>query len=837
MPSPRWRKVLRDLWGSKTRTLLVTLSIAIGVFAVGVVTQTLTMVQNRLTAEYRNANPASASFATDFFDDDLLQTVRRMPGVDKAEGRTAVSAKVEVGPDQWKPMLLFAISDFNHIDLQRVYPQETFPSKPALNAELGEWPPPKRGVLIERGSFAVPGILPPETKVGSAILIEASDGRRFSLRVAGLARDPVNAPPAFGGAAFGYITLDTLEWLTGTRQQDMLYITVAEDKYDKAHITSVADAVRNKIENGGLTVHSMVVSDPNKHPLQDLLQGLMLLLNVLGICALVLSGFLIVNTISAHLSQQVRQIGMMKAIGARQGQIAAMYLVMVLIYGVLALVIAVPLSALVSSGAAALLSAFLNADPPSFTFMPDVIVTQVLIALIFPILAGILPVLRGSRLTVREAITDYGISGAGQSKSQVSRNKDEGRRMKDETKPNTRSFSSFILHPSSFPSRPLLLSLRNTFRRKGRLALTLTTLVLAGAIFIGVFSVRTAMLLTLDDALKYWNFDILMPLSRPYLTDVITQEVMQVPGVVGVEAWGLGNARRLRSNDTESDNITVFAPPAQTHMLEPTIIQGRWLLPEDENALVISNSVTAVEKDIRVGDTITLKINGKKSNWHVVGLARVVGQFGQGIGTVYINQPYYARVVGQVNRATSIQVVTDKHDSAYEDQIKKAIEQKLDTAGIHFGGGVTTGQIREQNEMVFNVLVVMLLFMAVLMALVGGLGLMGTMTLNVLERTREIGVMRAVGASDGAIRQIVLVEGFLIGLLSCLFGAAAAIPFGGLLSEALGSVIFQMPLHYEVSTGGMVIWGFVVVVISTLASLLPAYNASRLTVRQVLAYE
>jgi putative ABC transport system permease protein len=131
----------------------------------------------------------------------------------------------------------------------------------------------------------------------------------------------------------------------------------------------------------------------------------------------------------------------------------------------------------------------------------------------------------------------------------------------------------------------------------------------------------------------------------------------------------------------------------------------------------------------------------------------------------------------------------------------------------------------------------MLLIMAILMAAVGGLGLMGTMSLNVLERTREIGVMRAIGASNGAIRGIVMVEGMMIGMISWLIGVLLAIPLGQLLSDALGAIIFQTPLHYTVAPDGVVIWFIVVVVISTLATILPAQNASRLTVREVLAYE
>ena len=90
MPSPRWRKVLRDLWSSKARTLLVVLSIAVGVFAVGSITH-MNIIATRDAAEsYALVLPADAivNFGSGF-DDELLETVRRMDGVTAADGRQA----------------------------------------------------------------------------------------------------------------------------------------------------------------------------------------------------------------------------------------------------------------------------------------------------------------------------------------------------------------------------------------------------------------------------------------------------------------------------------------------------------------------------------------------------------------------------------------------------------------------------------------------------------------------------------------------------------------------------------------------------------------------------
>jgi putative ABC transport system permease protein len=127
--------------------------------------------------------------------------------------------------------------------------------------------------------------------------------------------------------------------------------------------------------------------------------------------------------------------------------------------------------------------------------------------------------------------------------------------------------------------------------------------------------------------------------------------------------------------------------------------------------------------------------------------------------------------------------------------------------------------------------------MAVLLAVVGGLGLAGTMSINVLERTREIGVMRAVGASDRAVIKIVLTEGVLIGVISWALAAVLAVPLSLGLSHATGMAFLRTPLQYTFSFGGVLIWLGLVIALATAASVLPAWNASRLTVRDVLAYE
>jgi putative ABC transport system permease protein len=381
-------------------------------------------------------------------------------------------------------------------------------------------------------------------------------------------------------------------------------------------------------------------------------------------------------------------------------------------------------------------------------------------------------------------------------------------------------------------SRPVLLSVRNTFRRKGRLVLTLATLTLGGAIFIAVFSVRASLLTTLDSWFDLVDYDVYVVFRRGYRIDQLEQEALRVPGVVNAEAWRFASARRQRPDGTESDNINLRAPKADSDLVTPTLVEGRWLLPADENAIVVNTYLLKDEPDIGVGDDIVLSIDGDESNWRLVGIMK-----GPPAPMGYVNFEYLTRVTGGAGRAGVVFLQTSRHDAAYHAQMAKTLEEHFETAGLNVSSTMTSSTERAQVESQFNVLVAFLLIMAILLAVVGGIGLMGTMSLNVLERIREIGVMRAIGASDGAVLRIVIVEGILIGLLSWIVAIAVAWPLSKMLSDTVGISILESQLNYTFSTGGTVIWLVVVTSLSALASVLPARSASRITVREVLAYE
>jgi len=796
MLSPRWRKVLRDLWGNKARTVLVVLSIAVGVFAVGMITGTRVVMSREMHASWVAVNPASATLYTDLFDEDLIWTVRNMPGVQEADARRGFSVRFKTNPadEQWRNMTLFAYPDYDDIRIFQLRP------------ERGAWPPPEHELLIERASLDWMGL-----QEGDVVMVEAPNGKLRELRIAGTVHDLTRQAASWTGWAYGYISADSLEWLGLSRHFDELNFIVAEHPEDEAHIGSVAERLRDKVEKSGRTVYHTWIETPGKHPADNDLEPIMMLLGSLGFLSLLASGFLVVNTLQALLTQQIRQIGIMKAVGARNGQIMGVYYGMVLSFCVLSLAIAVPLGALAAHEFTTFIANLVNFDVTSFGLPPQVLALQIGVGLVIPLLAALYPILSGVRVPAREAMSDYGLSKG-----------HFGRGLLDRLLERVRGIS-----------RPMLLSLRNMFRRKGRLVLTLITLTLGGAIFIAVFSVRASLLLTLDDMLDYVEYDVYAIFRRDYRIDQMEREALRVPGVLAAEAWRFGSVRRLRPDDTESESIYLRAPRAQSDLVHPKLVEGRWLLPEDENAVVVNAFLLKEESDIAVGDEIVLKIGERETSWRVVGIMTRTDP----VPMAYVGIDYLSQVVGGMGRADVVFVQTEQHDAASQAQVERALEEHFESVGLNVNTTMTSSRSRGQAESQFNVLVIFLLVMAILLAVVGAIGLMGTMSLNVLERTREIGVMRAIGASDGAILKVVIVEGVLIGLLSWLLGTIMALPLSQLLSDAVGASIFQTPLSYTFSLGGVELWLGTVLVLATLASFWPARNASRVTVRDVLAYE
>jgi putative ABC transport system permease protein len=309
----------------------------------------------------------------------------------------------------------------------------------------------------------------------------------------------------------------------------------------------------------------------------------------------------------------------------------------------------------------------------------------------------------------------------------------------------------------------------------------------------------------------------------------------KVPGVSSVEGWTETPGTLISGDDEAGTQILFVAPPSTSTLIDPIITSGRWLTMGDENAIVIGNALVNVFPDLGVGDWLTIKINDKETKWHIVGTYTLTGNVNPPL--LYVNYEYLSRLVGTPGQVYSLRVLTDQHDSINQKRISQQLQTLYESHGINVNSTQLSADFIRDQKAQTDILVYFMLGMAAMIAIVGGLGLMGTMSINVLERTREIGVMRAVGASNWDIQTIVIVEGMVVGLISWAISILISIPITSILCFGVGMAILTAPMPAVYGVTGIIAWLIFTLVLATIASALPARRASRLTVRDTLAYE
>ncbi|MFC1971949.1 ABC transporter permease [Chloroflexota bacterium] len=792
MFSPRWRKVIRDLWSNKTRTILVTLAIAVGIFAFGSVFITQNILVADMNTQYRDINASTITINIKSFDDSLVRWARRQGEVADAQGRTVHLIKFVEG-SKTSNMNIYAYDDYTNIQINRI------------SREKGAGTPGRREILLERASASLSGI-----QIGDTAVIELSSGRQRELKVTGIVHD-LNAVPAnLFPQLSAYVSTKTLGQIGLPATFNRLEILTLDKYRTIAELEKVAHELRERLQRAGVVVDSVQVREPDKHWGADVTQSFTLILTFIGIFSLILSAFLVVNTISALLAEQRRQIGMMKAIGGTGKQIIGIYLVLVTAYGALALLIAVPVGMGLAYLFTMAVTQFLNVDIINFHLPLWVLLLQAVAALLVPVVASAIPVLGGVRVTAREALSSYGIGA----------------------KVGYGFLDRLLLRVQGLP-RPVILSLRNTFRRKGRLFLTLGALALAGTLFITVVNVRDSMTAWSDDILDTWfNYEVELFLDGSYQSQGVERRAESMPGVIKAEGRTGLQTQHVKPDGTKGATFPLSGLPPDTDFIQPNILSGRWLREGDRNAVVLSSNLAEDMTDVQVGDEIELEIGNKGYKWDVVGIMYMpFDRLG------YADFKYLSSVKGKSGLASSMYVRTEPKDGQSQVRIAKELEDRLKESGIKVNQSMTKDVLAASWAGQFDFLIAFLLTMAAMTALIGGLGLAGMMSLSVMERTREIGVMRSIGAANSMVSGIVVTEGLIIGIISWALAIPLSVPMSLLLNNMLGDTFFDRPLDFVFAILGPLAWLIIVIVVSVIASLLPAYRAARMSVQETLAYE
>lgn len=813
---PRWRKIVGDVVQNQGRIAMMLVSIAVGAFTVAAISTAYIILEREINRGYLATNPPSALFDVDRLDDKMIAIVKNQDGIQFAEASGRQWSRIEVRPNEWLPLLLFVSPDFRaqHIG--------------TVNLEAGNWPENATGIVIERTALPLA-----QSVLGGTINVQTPNGTPHWLTVTGVVHDAGVAPAWQQQTVYGYITPATLQLLGERGALHSLKIAIAKSNDSPQELNNpianrlkterIAVGVAEQLKRDGYSVGEIRIP-PRQHPHWGLMRKMVSMLLIFSTLTLLLSAVLTATLTASMLAPQVRQIGMMRAIGARSSQIFQLYAGLILAIGIIAVGIALPIGIFAGRRLAGYVAYNQNLDVSNFSVSPWIYLVQMLAGAGIPLVLAFIPIFNATRRPIRETLSEYGVQSP---------------------RAATRKFllttSRFI---RSFPA--LTLAVRNAVRRKTRLALTIGLLATAGALFITSMNILAAWKQNLIDARIDRHVDIEVRFAKPQPAKAIMANVAAVAGVKHVEVFaddavaitrrdGLSITRTFP--DGGHGSLSVHAVPVSEHatsqFVTPSIISGRWIEPGNLRETVINQQALAFFPDAKVGNQIQVKLRGHELQLRIAGIIRerLTG------ATMYMSTEAYAHAVGEAGLTQALRIGLENANEEAAIRIAAKIEQSLERAGFKVIESTSQVQVGRALAGHLFILIFILIMMSVLMAIVGVLGLASAMATSVLERTREFAVLRAIGAGNGSILRTVIGEGLFIAALSVLVASALSVPFTIWIATLIGTASLGPAMGVVLSATAIPLWLAIALASAALASGYPARRATRMTIRDALDYQ
>ena len=799
-----WAKLWFDLWHQKVRTVLVVTSVAAGVFAVGGIFGMSDQLIGGMDESHRKTQPSHINmFLQHAVGLANAEQLAKLPGVEGVDLGNQISVRYKMQQSaEWLGGNIVTRSD---------YAQQTYD---VVTLKAGSWPT-RNTIGVERLTAQYFGL-----KVGDNVLLEMPDETSRAFEITGLMRQPLVEPPQFGGDAVFFMDNQGLERL-GIPNGRYFNLKARTEPYSEENARAAAAQIKDRLAKDRISVGATLFQGPTEHWARPLVEGVQLVLEVLAVVSLLMSVVLVTNTVTAIITEQTNQIGIIKAIGGTRRVIGRLYLSGVAFYGVLAFFISVPLGALLAFGASRWFLNMFNIEHEIFELSRRAFGFQVLAALAVPLLAALHPVLRGVAITVRQALASYGL-GTGQF--------GRGR------------FEQALERAGlgRLPAGPAL-ALGNMLRRKERLLLTQVVLIAAGAMFISVLSLNESLVFTLDTDLARRAYNIRFVFGREERFNRVLPMVNAMPEVAAAELWYVHPVSVLRAGQRAREvgsGAQIIGVPFGSDMYVPRVLEGRWLTNRAANEIMISREM-ADENGLHVGDAVSLDMGEfGASAWSVAGIFKVAHRKVGDPDPVYAPADAVKAATKKFEQGSRLLVRTRSQSTADVEAVYRRINDALEARQVIVStfGSATTAEDKVFALGQFSVVTALLLVVAVVVAVVGGLGLMGSLAISVVERTREVGVMRAVGARSRTIMIMFLLEGVLQAAVSWLLAVPLAFVVARPFARALGQVMLEMDLDFKFAFSAAGVWLVCVLVIAVLASAMPAQRAARIRVSESLAY-
>lgn len=772
------RKAYRDLTQRRIRSLLTIGAIAIGVAGVVAIVSTAQNLAHAQTQAYANTSQADIAFWVWDAPPKTARALEEIPNVVATELRNTFFTKCK-WDDAFRDVNFWGIENFADQRINQI----------RLLA-----PAPKPGEFL--AEVSVRDWL--GARVGDVITCRALDGSMMTLTLAGFATSPNYPSATILDWANVYANASDVRKMLGIGGANQALLKVN----DMSKVRETAREAERLLRRRGVDHSSPSIRDPENFLGKRELDALFVLLTVFSGVGLVTSGFLVANTLGAMTAEQVGEIGVVKAIGGTRWQVLTIYLIAAMLYGILGTLIGIVLGALGSWRLLDYIGSLLNLEI-QFAISPEGVGLGILVGIVVTFIGGLVPSWAGTAIRVKDALEAYGITSTyGQGRLD-------------------RLVQKIVALPPV-----AAMSLRNLARRKARSLITILVIAVAVGASLAAQSTSTSVDAAIDGLFQTYRGDAWVWFDQWVGTN-FASNFFTVEGVRAVEVWSLGDAW------VGTARARLWGLPANTTMYVPRLVEGRWYREDENDAVVISTDL-AQERQLRLGDTIEIEVDETRRNFRIVGITIDNSIFlGSTVaGKVFLPEEIVERMQNRLGWTLFFALSFDAHDPATVEKRLGQVQAKF--RQFQMGADSAYREVRGAKEQ-SRILSLTLYAMSIIIGAIGALGVLNTLTLNVLERRREIGVLRAIGAEDRNLVQVFLTEGLALGLGGWMLGAIIGYPLGQLLLGLMKSVLFQ--IDYIFSPAMILTSLLFALGLAALASLAPALGAARMRVTEVLRYE
>lgn len=778
-------KLKGDLKVYKGRLLLISLSVFIGISIVTAIMGSQSTLRREVSKSFLSGIPPHGIFHVESTSPEVLEKISNFPGITAVEPRRVIRGRIEVAPNDWRMLFLFGINDFENVSVSR------------FSNVSGDNTPGKGTLLVEQSSLSLFG-----HSTGGSYKIRLP-GKKFSqVKVSGVVHDTSLAPGWQDNIVYGYVSRETLSFFGVGNQFNQIRVrTETDDRKGRGLILNKITDLLRKEEAKLHRVELPVM----KHPHHDHMQSMLMLLSIFGLFALLLVIALSWNVFTGLLSKQVKEIGILKAIGSNRFAIFKIYFVMVLVPATFGSIAALPLGNFLSQWFSKTISSQMNIEALDLTVSPHIYLFIFLLGVSIPTLGALIPIFQAARLKTAHALNAMNI----------------------ESNPHRFSLGK------RFSSLVFRFSLRNSFRNPFRLALTVTALSLGGAMLLTATNVYKSLQTAVESAIERRGDDIDVKLLKPVSTDSLRSIIGEVEGIKYFETWPMVLTTFSLPDsvgDMTSSRYAVYAPPQNTKLFKMPISKGRWPGVEEKNTIVINKVLQGKEGFLKLESKVHLVIRGEKVEVLVVGIFdEVAGP------SIYTNPGTITQLPGLENKSGTVRVQVENSQNA--ESMAAKIENRLAENGIIPLFLMSRNTLKKAMSDHFMILLVCLLIAALSAIAVGAIGLATTMNINVQERIREIGVIRSIGAAPKVITKVIFFEGGSISLLSTLFALVISIPLSLVTCSFVGEHSLHINLPFQISLMGILLLWTLILIVTIIGVVFPIRTAIKLSIPSVLAYE